>query len=306
MEGLSVDEATVEGDVAVVTLRADARLQGPLGIVQGGFAAAAIELAARAAAEAMAGVEPGSPAIPAATMVEARLHKPTPVDIDVTALVVRGEDHTWEVRTVLSEHDEDADFGEEEVGADVLVSGVVELAGHGPEPIVDDLVDLALMDPLPTPVPIEAAPVCFVCGVHHPQGLHLYPGWVDGATVVEEWVPDDRVATDEGGFVDPAAMAAVLDCPTVWAGRDHMAAHGFGGALLGGFTVAWFSRVPLGETLRIAAVLESGEGRKMRAMAALVGLDGHVHAAASAFQVGVAAMPGADVEPLPAFGTGDW
>ena len=306
MDGLTVDEATVEGDVAVATLRVDALLQGPLGIVQGGIAAASLELAARAAAEAMAGVGPGSPVVPAATMVEARLHKPTPVDVDLTALVVRGQDDTWEVRTVLADHDEEADFGDEEVGADVLVSGVVELAGHGPEPIVDDLVDLALVEPVPRPVPIDTAPVCFVCGIDHPTGLHLSPGWPDGSSVVEEWVPDERVADDGGAFVDPAAMAAVLDCPTVWAARDHMAAHGFGGAVLGGFTVAWFSRVPLGETLRIAAKMEAAEGRKMRLMAVLVGLDGHVHAAASAFQVGVATFPGSNAGPLPPFDAVDW
>lgn len=307
MDGLSVDEADVDGDVAVATMHATPTLQGPDGILQGGFAAGALELAARAAAEAMAGVEPGSTAIPAATMLEARLHKPTPTGADVTALVVAGEDATFEVRTVLSDIDDHADFGEEEVGADVLVSGVVELAGHGPQPILDDLVELALVDDLPRPVPLELASGCFVCGVHHPDGLHLFPAWVDGSSVVQEWVPDDRVASDEGGFVDPAAVAAVLDCPTVWTARDHMAAHGFGGALLGGFTVAWFSRVPLGETLRIAALLESGEGRKMRAIAALVGMDGYVHAAASSFQIGIETWPGAaDSKPMPAFGVGPW
>lgn len=306
MHGLSVDEADVDGDIAVVTLHADAFLQGPDGILQGGVAAGSLELAARAAAEAMAGVEPGSTAIPVATMVEARLHKPTPTGVDMTALVVAGEDATWEVRTVVSDIDDHADFGEEEVGADVVMSGVVELAGHGPQPTLDDLVDLALVDDLPRPVSVDLATGCFVCGTQHPEGLHLYPAWVDGASVVQEWVPDERVASDAGGFVDPAAVAAVMDCPTVWAGRDHMAVNGFGGALLGGFTVAWFSRVPLGETLRIAARLESADGRKMRATAALVGLDGHVHAAASAFQVGVASWPGADPTPLTVFGDGPW
>lgn len=306
MNGLSVDEADVDGDIAVVTLHAEPFLQGPDGILQGGLATGALELAARAAAEAMAGAAPGSTTVSVATMVEARLHKPTPTGVDMTALVLAGEDDTWEVRTVPSAIDDHADFGEEDVGADVVVSGVVELAGHGPQPMLDELVDLALVGDLPRPVPLDLATGCFVCGTQHPDGLHLFPAWVDGGSVVQEWVPDERVVSDEGGFVDPAAVAAVMDCPTVWAGRDHMAVHGHGGALLGGFTVAWFSRVPLGETLRIAAKFESGDGRKMKATAALVGMDGHVHAAASAIQVGVASWPGSDPTPMTMFGDGPW
>lgn len=306
MQGLDVDDPTVDGDLAVATLRVSDRLCGPVGIVQGGFAAALVELAARASAEAMAGVEPGDPAVPHATLVEARLHRPTPVEQDLSALVLRGDDDTWEVRIVLAEGAEDADFGDDEVGADVLVSGVVELAGLAPEPTLDDLVDVALTDPPPEPVPFRGAPHCFVCGVDHPDGLHILPAWPDGTSQCQEWTPDERVADDSGRWVDPAAMAAVLDCPTVWACRDHMAAHGFGGALLGGYTVSWFGRVPLGERLRIGARFEEGDGRKMRVGAVLCGEDGQVHAAVRAFQLGVASFPGSDGPPMPAFGEGDW
>lgn len=307
MKWLHVDEPTVDGDLAVATLHAEDFLVGPAGVLQGGVAAASLELASRAVSEVMGGLGPGDPRVAAPTMITTRLHQPTPVGADVAALVERVDDVTFWVRTVVGDQAETADFGDQdEVGGDVLVSGEVELAGHGPQPTLDDMVALALVDQMPAPVDVPMAPTCWVCGRDHDGGLHLYPGWVDGAHVVEEWTPDERVAGDVGGFVDPAAVAAVLDCPTAFACRDHMAAEGFGGALLGGYTVAWFSRVPLGERLRIAARMDHAEGRKMRATSVLVGADGHVHAAASAFQVGVAAMAGGDAEPLPAYGTGDW
>lgn len=306
MQGLDVDDATVDGDLAVATLRVAERLQGPEGIVQGGIATAMLELAARAAAEAFAGLGPGHPAVPHASTVEARLHAPTPVETELVALVLRGEDDTWEVRVTPADDADEADFGNDEVGTDVLVSGVVELAGLVPQPTLDDLVEIALDDPLPEPVPIEAAPVCFVCGVHSHDGLHLFPAWPDGSSQRQHWAPDERVADDAGRFVDPAAMAAVLDCPTVWTCRDHMAAHGFGGALLGGYTVSWFSRAPLDETLRIGARFDDADGRKMHSSAVLVGEDGHVKAAVRAFQVGVASFPGVEMDPLPAWDTVDW
>lgn len=306
MQGLTVDEPTLDEGVGVVTLRAAEHLCGPPGVLQGGLTTAGLELAARAVQEATVGVEPGSARVPAATMVEARLHQPTPVDEDLVAMAVPGGDGSWELRTVTAGRADEADWGDDEAGTDVLAAGIVALGGHGEQPDIGDLVDLALVDRVPLPHPVDAAPHCWVCGRANHRGLHLFPGWLDGASVVEEWTPDERAADDAGRFVDPAVLAAVMDCPTVWAARDHMAAHGFGGALLGGYTVGWFSRLPLGEQVRIVAHLDDGDGRKMRARAAVVGLDGHVYAAASAFQVGVAHMPGATADPMPAFDTVDW
>jgi hypothetical protein len=56
-------------------------------------------------------------------------------------------------------------------------------------------------------------PTCFVCGPHHEDGLHIFPGPVNGkALVAAPWTPHQELA-DESGLVLPRYLWAALDCP---------------------------------------------------------------------------------------------
>ncbi len=295
MDPLEVGPATTDGDGHVVPVRAVDHLCGPPGVVQGGLAAV---LLAGAATGATGGT---------VSRVAARLHRPTPTDTPLrVTLDPATDDDTAELAAVGAADGAAAtwagtvavvggDHGSEVADDDITVRGHVVVGGRpdGSDDH-DDLVAIALRDPLPRPQAVPAAPDCVVCGARNSHGLHLFPGWFSDGAVVEAWEGDDEVAGPRGMFVRPEVVAAVLDCPTVWATRDHCRANGFGGALLGGFDVTWYSRLPVGESVRIAAVLDHADGRKMSARAGLVGADGLLYAVASALQIGVATMPGAD------------
>jgi hypothetical protein len=56
-------------------------------------------------------------------------------------------------------------------------------------------------------------PTCFVCGPHHDDGLHIFPGPVNSrALVAAPWTPHQALA-DESGLVLPRYLWAALDCP---------------------------------------------------------------------------------------------
>lgn len=287
MEPFEVGAATTKGDGHVVAVRAADHLCGPPGVVQGGLAAALLAGTATAATGATV------------TRVAARLHHPTPTATplavtlwpasidDAADLGVDSSSGIWAGAVTPADEQDD--------GEATLVRGHVLVDGRPGDPDDhDDLVAIAMRDPLPRPQAVPAAPDCVVCGARNDRGLHLFPGWFSDGAVVEAWEGDGEVAGPGGMFVRPEVVAAVLDCPTVWATRDHCRANGFGGALLGGFDVTWYSRLPVGESVRIAAVLDHADGRKMSARAAVVGADGLVYAVASALQIGVTTMPGAD------------
>lgn len=56
-------------------------------------------------------------------------------------------------------------------------------------------------------------PACFVCGPHHDDGLHIFPGPINGrGLVAAPWTPHQALA-NEFGLVLPRYLWAALDCP---------------------------------------------------------------------------------------------
>jgi len=267
--GIDVDaEAHVDDDGwSSRRWQASPGLDGPPGILQGGLAAGVTASIARLADRFDAPL----------TGVDARLHAPTPLGTDLTAR--------------LRAADGAARYQVETWGAgSLLVSAEVELAGHDPTPRIADLEELARM-PLPPPEPQWEYPTCFVCGPAptHPHGLHHYPRWHSDTSVVLPWIADEGFS--HGGVIDPLLVSAVLDCPSVWAAIAHIRGLGHVGALLAGFNLRLFRDAPAMEPLRIAARMDSADGRKIRSRAALLDEEGVLYALASAFHVAVAEVP---------------
>jgi hypothetical protein len=258
-------DADVADGAVFRTLGVPADLHGPHGILQGGLAVGVLAEAARLADRF------GAPL----TSIDARLWRPTLLDRSVSVAVTQTAAARFDVAT----SDGDAE----------LVTGTVELAGHDPAPQVADLRELGQV-PLPTPRRQERFPDCWVCGPDHPDGLHLLPAWHTEGQISIPWIPDDRYG-DERGVLDPLVVAAVLDCPTVWASLHHLDAEGFAGALLAGYHVRYFRDAPVGEPLRVVARFDDGDGRKIRARAGLVDEDGVVYASSACFHVGVGEVP---------------
>lgn len=267
--GLRLDaDATISDDGWLVReLTVPTGLDGPPGILQGGFAAGVTAGIARAADRF------GAPL----TAIDARLHAPTPLGATIEARV-RATDAAA-VYDVETRHE-----------GTLLVSATVELAGHDPAPRAFDLLELATV-PLPDPEPQDAFPGCFVCGPDpaHPHGQRLHPRY-RGHDVVVPFIGDDEL-TDERGHVDDLLVAAILDCPTVWASMHHVLGRGDSGALLGGFHLRVFADAPPMEPLRTVARMDEADGRKIRARSALVDEEGITYAVASAFQVSVPEVP---------------
>jgi hypothetical protein len=242
-------------------------LDGPPGILQGGFAAGITADIARAADRF------GAPL----TAIDARLHAPTPLGATLQARVrATVAAATYEVET----RDRDQ----------LLVSATVELAGHDPSPRAFDLLELAT-GPLPEPEPQHAFPTCWVCGPEpvHPHGQRLHPRF-RGHDVVVPFIGEDEL-TDQRGMVDGLVVSAILDCPTVWASMHHVRARGDVGALLAGYHLRVFADAPPMEPLRTVARMDDADGRKIRARSALVDEDGVTYAVASAFQISVGGVP---------------
>lgn len=262
-------DVAVEDGWAVRGLHVPDGLDGPPGILQGGLAAGLAVGIARTADTY------GAPL----TRVHARLHAPTPLGASVRARVRDGDDvgsHIVEIRA----------------GDTLLVSAEVVLAGHDPAPLGLDLLDLAAV-PFPDPVLQDAYPTCFVCGPNprHPAGLRLHPRPRDPDAIVQPWIPDAVLTGDRAGVVDPLLVAAVLDCPTVWAGFERLRQAGYAGALLAGFHLQVFRDLPVEEPVRVIARWDGLDGRKGRARAALVDEERTVYALATALHVAVTELP---------------
>lgn len=262
-------DATVSSDGWLVReLVAGPGLDGPPGILQGGFAAGVC------AAIAAAADRYGAPL----TSLDARLYAPTPLGRPLQARV-RATDSLarYEVET--------------RDGDQLLVRAEVELAGHEPAARAFDLLELATV-PVPPARSQDQFPTCWVCGgaPTHPLAQHLDPRYHGDDAVVIPWVADEVLA-GERGAIDPLVVSAVLDCPTVWAAMGHIRSIGHTGALLAGYHLTMFRDAPTMEVLRTVARLDSGDGRKIRARGALVDDEGVTYAVSSAFHLTVADIP---------------
>jgi hypothetical protein len=267
--GITLDPRTREVDGWLVRdLHVPAGLDGPEGILQGGFAAGILIGVAQA-------VDPiGAPV----TGLDARLRRPTPTDCTIQARVRPTEAVArYEVQTLD--------------GDTVLVHGEVELAGHEPIGHAHDLAALATV-PLPPAPPPDRFRRCWVCGADpdHPLAQRVHPGFVDPRTVVSGWVADDVLGVDRG-FLDPLVVAAVLDCPTAWVCIAHLDESALFGPLLGGYHLRFLRDAPVMEPLRTVGRMDDVDGRRITARAALVDEDGVVYAVATALQIGVEEMP---------------
>ena len=243
-------------------------LDGPDGILQGGFAAGITIDAARAADRF------GAPL----TAVDARLLAPTPLGRTLQ-VAVRPTDTTatYEVQT--------------RDGDRVLVAATVELAGYDPSSQAYDLIELASA-PIPQGRAESPFPHCFVCGnePHHEHGLRLLPAWVGEGRISIPWVCDEDLG-DETGIIDPLVISAVLDCPTVWSAWHEVEANDWQGALLAHYHLRMFGDAPVMDPVRTVARFDGLDGRKIRARGALVDEDGIVYAISSALHIGVAELP---------------
>ncbi len=264
--GLEIgSEQLASGRVAGRALRAATYLHGPRGYLQGGLCAGALLAAAQRFDDI------GAPP----TAVDVRLHAPTPLGVRLGVV---------DDRPGPGEHELELLHGESTV-----VSGSVQLLGHEVGSRAFDLLSLATVD-LPSPVANERFPDCWVCGPDNDDGLRLLPGWHREGQVVEPWIADERFAV-RPGVLDPAVVCAVLDCPTFWANVHHVEAQGAGAALLAGYHVRFFADAPVDEPLRVVAIADEPDGRKLHGRSALVDEEGVVYATASALWIAVERLP---------------
>jgi hypothetical protein len=261
-------DADLDGGWLVRPLRTVAGLDGPAGILQGGLATALPAVTAQLA-------DPfGAPL----TAVTSRLHAPTPLSTELTIALQPGDGvghHQVELRD----------------GDRLLVSATVELAGRDPAPDVPDLTELAV-GPVPDLVVHDEYPHCFVCGQRngHAHAQRCAFGHLGDDAVVLPWLLDGELA-DPGPTVDPLLVAAILDCPGVWAATPTLTAAGYVGCLLAGMEVRWYGEAPVYEVLRVAARFDGMDGRKLRVRTALFDEDGRLFAVASALHIAVTEVP---------------
>jgi hypothetical protein len=276
--GLRVGAARVEDGWSTVALLAGPGLDGPPGVLQGGFVAGlAVELA-RTVDRGGAGLHG----------LDVRLEAPTPLG---RLLVGR-------VRPLAGTALFEVELW---AGARRTASATVELTGPRPLQDVADLVELAAM-PLTPPEPSELYPTCFVCGPHatHPAALHTYPRWVGEERVSIPWIPEEMLADVDPRpqvrmrampVVSDLVIAAALDCPTAWASLGAVRTAGYPAVLLGTLRLRIGGEVDVLDPLRITARFDGIDGRKVRARSALVDTDVRVLALADVVHVAVAKLP---------------
>ena len=130
-------------------------------------------------------------------------------------------------------------------------------------------------------------PTCFVCGPDRApgDGLRIFPGRVDGSTVVAApWVPDESLA-GVGGAIERRHVWAALDCPSYF-GLPVAPM-----ALLGRLT-ARIERLPeIDERLVVIGWPMGVEGRKHYAGSALLDASGDEIAAAEATWIEIDRLP---------------
>jgi len=115
-------------------------------------------------------------------------------------------------------------------------------------------------------------PSCFVCGPDRDphDGLRIFPGPLDGRSLVAApWIPDASLAS-ASGLVRPEFLWAALDCPGAFAFPEPRE----GAVLLGEFQVALLEAVSVGERCVLTAQEIAHDGRKHRTATALFGESG--------------------------------
>jgi len=112
-------------------------------------------------------------------------------------------------------------------------------------------------------------PSCFVCGPDRGpgDGLHVFPGPVEGSELVAcPWIPDASVAS-AGGSVSTEFLWAVLDCPGSFTFPQPVGK----AIVLGEFQVELFGDVSVGERCVLVAWQIASHGRKHHTATALFG-----------------------------------
>lgn len=270
--GLRVGPALPDADGrgAWFAVRAPAGLDGPPGVLQGGLAVGlAVDLA-------RAWDRLGAPL----HAVSARLSSPTLLDVPLAAHVTRGPAAGWyEVETWQ--------------GGRRCVRATVELTGRDAVTGSPDLV--ALADGPPPPArPDPLYPTCFVCGAaaRHPLALRTPPAFVAPDRLSVPWVPEEGLADrSQDGVVATMVVAAALDCPSAWATVAHARASGRQAVLLGAMRLQVARDVEVLDPVRVTAVMDAAEGRRLRARSGVVDTDGAVLAVLDAVHVAVDALP---------------
>jgi hypothetical protein len=113
-------------------------------------------------------------------------------------------------------------------------------------------------------------PSCFVCGPDRGDGLHVFPGLMEGGERVAcPWIPDASVVSPRGS-VSAEFLWAVLDCP----GSFTFPQPAGQAIVLGEFQVELFGDVSVGERCVLVAWQIASHGRKHNTATALFGESG--------------------------------
>lgn len=162
-------------------VRIDARFNGPPDCANGGYAAGRFAIAADAT-------------------VAVRLHRPVPLECDLTVLLV-GDDR-WEVRR-------DAE----------VIASVRRTQIDLEVPAAVSYIEARGVSTHYVGFHKHAYATCFVCGPKRQpgDGLRIFAGSVPGTnTVAAPWLPDESLH-DGAGKVRPEFIWAALDCPGYFA-----------------------------------------------------------------------------------------
>lgn len=274
--GLRVGRAVEQDGWSWVALHAPFGLDGPPGVLQGGLAAGlAIDLARSLDRF-------GAPL----HAVSARLEAPTLLGVPFAARIRPGAATGWhDVETWQRGH--------------LLMRATVELTGNDPLNTLADLVALADGPPPPsTPDPLY--PTCFVCGMAatHPLALRTPPAFVAPDRLSVPWIPDERLA-DPAASDEVAALivSAALDCPSAWATVAAAQVQGYDAVLLGSMRLQVAGAVDVMDPVRVTALMDAVDGRKLRARSAIVDTDGRALAVLDALHVAVRALPDTGAPP---------
>jgi hypothetical protein len=251
-------------------LSAPSGLDGPPGVLQGGLATGlAVDLAR--------GVDRlGAPL----HALSARLDAPTLLEEPFAAHVGPGDATGWYAVETWQR-------GRRTVRA------TVELTGPDPLGALADLVALA-DGPPPPPAPDPLYPTCFVCGTGttHPLALRTPPAFVAPDRLSVPWVPDEGLADPrDDGHVATLVVSAALDCPSAWATVAHARAQGGRAVLLGTMRLQVARGVELMDPVRVTALMDGADGRKLRARSAVVDSDGTPLAVFDALHLSVGELP---------------